>query len=77
MGDLLDGRQAKRLSAPVLAGLTPSTMVGSFASEPLSRVGGTHGLFPFSAGDALDILRASLLDSIPEFRESLLGDRDI
>ena len=37
MGDLLHGRQAKRLFAPMMAGVTLGTIVGSFASAPLGR----------------------------------------
>jgi hypothetical protein len=50
MGDLLHGRQAKRLFAPMMAGVTLGTIVGSFASEPLGRWLGIDGLLPFSVG---------------------------
>jgi CRP-like cAMP-binding protein len=50
MGDLLHGRQAKRLFAPMLAGVTVGTLAGSFASEPLGRALGVAGLLPVSGG---------------------------
>jgi len=50
LGDLLHGRQAKRLFAPLMAGMTLGTVLGSFASDPLSRVIGISGLFPLSGG---------------------------
>ena len=48
MGDLLHGRQAKRLFAPMMTGVTLGTIVGSFASAPLGRWLGIDGLLPFS-----------------------------
>ena len=50
LADLLHGRQAKRLFAPLMAGMTLGTILGSFASEPISRVIGISGLLPVSAG---------------------------
>ncbi len=49
MGDLLHGRQAKRLFAPLMAGVTLGTILGSFASEPIGRVLGIDGLLTSSA----------------------------
>jgi len=49
LGDLLHPRQLKRLMAPLLAGLTLGTILGSFASEPLGGALGIAGLLPFSA----------------------------
>jgi hypothetical protein len=50
LADLLHGRQAKRLFAPLMAGMTLGAFLGSFASDPISRVIGIAGLLPFSAG---------------------------
>jgi hypothetical protein len=50
LGDLLHGRQAKRMFAPLMAGMTLGTILGSFASDPLSRVIGIAGLYPLSGG---------------------------
>ncbi len=47
--DLLDARQSKRLFAPLMAGVTLGTMLGSFASDPISDRIGIAGLLPFSA----------------------------
>jgi len=44
LADLLHGRQAKRLFAPLMAGMTLGTILGSFASYPLSRMIGIAGL---------------------------------
>ncbi len=49
MGDLLHGRQTKRLFAPLMAGVTVGTILGSFASEPISRWLGIEALLPVSA----------------------------
>jgi AAA family ATP:ADP antiporter len=49
MADLLHGRQAKRLFAPITAGGTLGTAAGSFASEPLGQVLGIGGLLPVAA----------------------------
>jgi len=49
MGDLLDGRQAKRLFAPMMGGYTLGSIVGSFASDPIGRVIGIDGLLPVGA----------------------------
>jgi hypothetical protein len=53
LGDLLRGRQSKRLFAPLMAGMTLGTFLGSLASEPISRVVGIEGLLPLSAGAVL------------------------
>ena len=49
MGDLLDGRQAKRLFAPMMGGYTLGSIVGSFASDPIGRAIGIDALLPVSA----------------------------
>ena len=49
MGDLLHGRQTKRLFAPLMAGVTVGMILGSFASEPLGRWLGTDALLLVSA----------------------------
>ncbi|MBT40233.1 MAG: hypothetical protein CL938_16990 [Deltaproteobacteria bacterium] len=48
MGDLLHGRQAKRLFAPMMAGLTVGTILGSLASGPLGAWLGIDVLLPLS-----------------------------
>jgi hypothetical protein len=50
MGDLLHGRQAKRLFAPITAGGTLGAIAGSFASGPLGRELGIGSLLPIAAG---------------------------
>jgi AAA family ATP:ADP antiporter len=50
LADLLHGRQSKRLFAPLMAGMTLGTILGSFASEPISRIVGIEGLLPLSTG---------------------------
>ena len=49
MGDLLHGRQAKRLFAPMMAGLTVGTILGSLASGPLGAWLGIDALLPLAA----------------------------
>ena len=49
IGDLLDGRQAKRLFAPMMGGYTLGSLLGSFASDPISRVIGIDGLLLVAA----------------------------
>lgn len=49
MGKVLNARQAKRLFAPLVGGLTVGTITGSFASEPVSRILGIDGLLYFAA----------------------------
>ena len=49
MGDLLDGRQAKRLFAPMMAGYTLGSIGGSFASDPIGRAIGIDALLPVAA----------------------------
>ena len=46
LSDLLNGRQSKRLFAPLMAGVTLGTILGSFASGPISR---TIGVAPSSS----------------------------
>lgn len=47
--DLLHGRQTKRLFAPMMAGMTLGTILGSFASGPLGERLGIAGLLPTAA----------------------------
>ena len=49
IGDLLDGRQAKRLFAPMMGGYTLGSIVGSFASDPIGRAIGIDALLPVGA----------------------------
>ena len=49
MGDLMHGRQAKRLFAPMMAGYTLGAIVGSFASEPIGLAFGIDTLLPVAA----------------------------
>jgi CRP/FNR family cyclic AMP-dependent transcriptional regulator len=44
LADLVTGRQAKRLYAPLTAGITLGMIGGSFGSEPIGRLVGIHGL---------------------------------
>jgi hypothetical protein len=44
LGDLLTGRQAKRLFGPLNAGTTIGAIVGSFASAPLAKSIGVEGI---------------------------------
>lgn len=60
LGDLLHARQAKRLFAPLMGGLTLGAMCGSFASQPIGRALGVEGLLPFSSG-VLALTAASAL----------------
>jgi len=59
MGDLLHGRQAKRLFAPLVAGVTVGNILGSFASDPISQLTGIAGVLPISAGALLLAAAAS------------------
>jgi AAA family ATP:ADP antiporter len=59
MGDLLHGRQAKRLFAPMTAGATIGAIAGSFASDPLGEALGLGGLLPVLAGILLCAAAAS------------------
>jgi hypothetical protein len=61
LGDLLHPRQAKRLFAPLMAGMTLGTMLGSFASEPLGRWLGIDALLPISTA----VLAGAALMAIP------------
>jgi hypothetical protein len=49
IGDLLDGRQAKRLFAPMMGGYTLGSLLGSFASDPIGRAIGIDALLPVGA----------------------------
>jgi len=44
LGDMVTGRQAKRLFAPLAAGVTVGGIAGSFGSDPVARVVGVDGL---------------------------------
>ncbi|MBW2399595.1 MAG: cyclic nucleotide-binding domain-containing protein [Deltaproteobacteria bacterium] len=44
LGDLLTGRQAKRLFGPLNAGMTVGAIAGSFASAPLAKSIGVEGM---------------------------------
>jgi len=50
LGDVLTGRQAKRLFAPLSAGITLGGICGSFASGPLGEWMGLQGLLAASGG---------------------------
>jgi hypothetical protein len=50
LGDLVTGRQAKRLFAPLASGITLGGIVGSFGSDGIARVVGIEGLALVSAG---------------------------
>lgn len=49
LGGWLDGRQAKRLFPPIMAGGTAGTLLGSFASAPLGSVVGISSLLLVAA----------------------------
>jgi AAA family ATP:ADP antiporter len=49
IGDLLDGRQAKRLFAPMMGGYTLGSLFGSLASDPIGRAIGIEALLPVAA----------------------------
>jgi hypothetical protein len=61
MGDLLHGRQAKRLYAPLMGGLTLGSMVGSFVSGPFGATFGIDALLFFAAA----ILAVGALLTVP------------
>jgi AAA family ATP:ADP antiporter len=69
IGDLVDGRQAKRLYAPLTAGLTVGAIAGSFTSEFVGRALGIEGLVYVSAA----VLACGALFALPLRRASLLG----
>ncbi|MBW2576900.1 MAG: HEAT repeat domain-containing protein [Deltaproteobacteria bacterium] len=50
LGDLITGRQAKRLFAPLAAGITIGRLLGSFGTEPASKIAGIEGLVLFAGG---------------------------
>jgi AAA family ATP:ADP antiporter len=60
LGDLLHGRQAKRLFAPMTAGGTLGIIAGSFASKPLGELLGIGGLLPLTGGILLLAAAAAL-----------------
>ena len=49
IGDLLDGRQAKRLFAPMMGGYTLGSLFGSLASDPIARAIGIDALLLVAA----------------------------
>src|SRR5262249_56216517 len=49
LGNLVTSRQAKRLFAPLAAGITVGGILGSFGSEPVARVVGVGGLLVLCA----------------------------
>jgi hypothetical protein len=69
MGDLVDGRQAKRIYAPLTAGLTIGGIAGSFASEHVGNFLGIEGLVYVAAV----VLATGLFFALPLRRASLLG----
>lgn len=50
IGDLLHSRQAKRLFAPMMTGVTVGTIIGNRASEPIGAWLGIDALLPVAAG---------------------------
>ncbi len=44
LGDLVTGRQAKRLFAPLSSGIALGAITGSFGSDPVARIVGVEGL---------------------------------
>jgi AAA family ATP:ADP antiporter len=50
LGDLLHGRQAKRLYAPIMGGGTLGAIFGSFASAPIGETLGIASLLPVAGG---------------------------
>ena len=61
LGDLLHGRQAKRLYAPLIAGLTLGSIAGSFASGAIGNSLGLEAILPVSAA----VLAMGAVASIP------------
>jgi hypothetical protein len=49
LGDLVTGRQAKRLFAPLTSGITLGAVAGSFGSDAVARIAGTGGLLATAA----------------------------
>jgi len=49
INDLIDGQRAKRVFAPLLAGWTLGTILGSFASQPLAELLGVPSLVPIAS----------------------------
>lgn len=68
MGDLLHGRDAKRLFAMFMAGFTLGKIGGSFASQPVAAFLGVEGLVYYSSG----ILALGALTALPLSRLSML-----
>ncbi len=61
LGDLVHAGQAKRLYAPLMAGVTLGTALGSFASDPLADWLGREQLLIFTTG----VLGAAALLALP------------
>src|SRR5262249_14455872 len=69
LGSLLQGRQAKRLYAPIIAGGTLGKIVGSFASGFVGTTFGIAALLPLSAGPvAVACLLAGQIRSVAPSR---------
>jgi hypothetical protein len=71
LGGRLHGRQAKRLYAPIMAGGTLGTIVGSFASEAIADALGIPALLPVAAA----ALGAAGLMAVRAARRVPLGHR--
>ena len=76
MGDMFHARQAKRLFAPLMAGLTVGTILGSFASGPIGEVLGIDGLLFVSCGalGGAALLSLALIRIRPAHLEESLGE---
>lgn len=66
MGDLVDARQAKRLFAPLMGGITLGTIAGSFSSDAVGLLLGIDGVIYFSAG----VIGLAALSALPLGRRS-------
>jgi len=75
MGDMFHARQAKRLFAPLMAGLTVGTITGSFASGPLGEYLGIAGLLFVGCGvlGGASVLSLALMNMRPAHLEESLG----
>ena len=75
MGDMFNARQAKRLFAPLMAGLTVGTITGSFASGPIGEYLGINGLLFVSCGvlGGASVLSLALTNLRPAHLEESLG----
>ncbi len=79
MGDLLHGRQAKRLFPAMAAGYTLGTIIGSFASGPIGNLLGIDALLPVAAaGFAMSgLLTLPLRKLVPPRLERSSGVRAV